>query len=340
MKTRGGEYWYWLARRLGALVAVVFTAATLNFVLPKLAPKNPLETKLLEMTQHGGSVGDISELIKNYEAKFGLDKPVLVQYGNYLVSLASFDLGYSIAFYPTRVSDMIVRALPWTIGLLLVSTLLAFALGTLFGALIAWENAPPWIKAMAPAVMVFAALPYYLLGLVLVYLFAFVWNVFPLQGGYSLMAIPGWNWSFAGDVLYHSLLPALSIVIASVGTWALAIRGMMVMVQGEDYMVYAEANGLAERRRFLRYGLRNAILPQVTALALHLGHIAAGAVLVERVFAYPGIGMLLFRAIEQSDYFVIYGVVYIIVLMVAASMLIIDLIYPLLDPRIQTGAAP
>ena len=201
--TARSAYWRWFARRLFALVAVVFTAATLNFVLPKLAPKNPLETKLLEMSQQGGSVNDISGLIKSYEEKFGLDKPVLVQYGNYLVGLASFDLGYSIAFYPTRVSDMIVRALPWTIGLLLVSTLLAFAIGTLFGALIAWERAPPWIKAMAPAVMVFAALPYYLLGLVLVYLFAFVWNVFPLQGGYSLMAIPGWNWRFVGEYLLY-----------------------------------------------------------------------------------------------------------------------------------------
>ncbi len=325
----------WLARRLLVLVAVVVTAATLNFVLPKLAPKNPLETKILEMSEQGGALTDISGLVKSYEEKFGLDKPVLVQYVNYLKGLATFDLGYSIAFYPARVSDLILKALPWTIGLLLTSTLIAFAIGTLFGALIAWERSPRFVKLMAPGVMVLAALPYYLLGLVLIYIFAFIWHVFPLQGGYSLMALPSWSWSFALDVLYHSLLPALSIVLASIGTWALTTRGMMIMVQGEDNMVYAEANGLSERRRFLRYGLRNAILPQVTALALHLGHIAAGAVLVERVFSYPGVGMLLFKAIEQSDYFVIYGVVYIVVLMIAIAMLIVDIIYPVLDPRIQ-----
>ena len=329
--------WLGILRRIFMLVAVIVTAATLNFALPKLSPKNPIETKLLEMSAQGGALTDISGLVKNYEAKFGLDKPLLVQYGNYLVGLATFDLGYSIAFYPMRVSELIFTALPWTIGLLLVSTLLAFVIGTLFGALTAWEGAPRALKAMAPGVIVFAALPYYLLGLVLVYLFAFVWSVFPLQGGYSLMATPSWSMEFALDVLYHALLPGLSIVLTSIGGWALTTRGMMIMVQGEDYMVYAESNGLGARRRFFSYGLRNVMLPQVTALALHLGHIAAGAVLVERVFAYPGVGMVLFKAIEQSDYFVIYGVVYIMVVMVALAMLITELLYPLLDPRVRMG---
>jgi len=330
--------WWRLLRRIPMLLAVVVTAATLNFMLPKLAPKNPVETKLLEMSEQGGSLTDISGLVRAYEERFGLDQPVLVQYLNYLKGLATFDLGYSLAFYPTRVADLILQALPWTIGLLLTSTLIAFVIGMLFGALIAWDRAPRLARVLAPGVMALAALPYYLLGLALIYLLAFTWQVFPLGGGYSLMALPAWNWSFALDVLYHSLLPALSIVLASIGTWALTTRGLMVTVQGEDFMVYAEANGLSERRRFLNYGLRNVMLPQVTALALHLGHIAAGAVLVERVFSYPGIGMLLFRAIEQSDYFVIYGVVYIIVVMIALAMLIVDVIYPLLDPRIRTGA--
>ncbi len=328
-----------LARRILVLVAVVVTAATLNFVLPKLAPKNPVASKLIEMSETGASVGDIESLLKVYEAKFGLDRPIVLQYFDYLGSLFTFDLGYSISFYPTRVADLILSALPWTIGLLFTATIIAFLLGTLLGALVAWEKAPKFLQVVTPGIMVLAALPYYLLGLVLIYLFAFVWHVFPLQGGYSILAFPGWNWGFVLDVLYHSLLPALSIVLASVGSWALAMRGMMVTVQGEDYMLYSEANGLRPRRRFLHYGVRNAILPQMTALALQLGHIAAGAVLVERVFLYPGVGMLLFRAIERSDYFVIYGVVFIIVVMVALSMLLVDLLYPLLDPRIRTGAA-
>ncbi len=327
----------WLGQRVAMLLVVILTAGSLNFVLPKLASQNPVEAKLLALTESGGSLNDIKGLVDSYNQKFGLDKPVIVQYGNYLASMATLDLGYSIAFYPARVIDLIGKALPWTIGLLCTATLIAFTIGTLLGALVAWKGAPGFVGALAPAVMVLAALPYYLVGLVLVYLFAFTWAIFPLQGGASLMATPGWDWDFITDVLGHSLLPALSIVLASIGTWALAMRGMMVTVQGEDYMITAEANGISPRRRFFGYGLRNAMLPQITSLALHLGQIAAGSVLVERIFGYPGLGMLLFQAIQQSDYFVIYGCVIIIVVMVACATLLVDLVYPLLDPRVRLG---
>jgi peptide/nickel transport system permease protein len=323
-----------LGKRLLLTLAVVFTAASLNFLLPKLAPKDPIETKLLELTETGGALTDMTALVAAYRAKFGLDKPVAQQYLAYLGDVATFDLGQSIAFYPARVIDLVGRALPWTIGLLLTSTLLAFALGTVLGALLAWEGAPRLLGVLAPGVMVLAALPYYLLGLVLVYLFAFSWRWLPLGGGFEITAVPGLRWDFALDILRHSLLPAASIVLASVGTWALAMRGMMITVQGEDYMAYAEANGLSARRRFFSYGLRNALLPQVTGLALHIGYIATGSVLVERVFQYPGLGNLLFAAIQKNDYFVIYGVVFILVVMIAVLMLLVDLLYPLLDPRI------
>lgn len=332
-------FWRWLGGRVLMLLAVVLTAATLNFLLPRLAPMNPVESKLLSLQESGGALTDIKPLVDAYNQKFGLDKPLLTQYGNYLSNTVRFDLGYSIAFYPARVIDLIGRALPWTIGLLLTSTVIAFVLGSLLGALIAWEHAPKLLLYLAPGVMVLAALPYYLLGLILIYLFAFTWQLFPLQGGYGITSMPGFTWSFAGEILRHSLLPALSIVLASVGGWALGMRGMMVSVQGEDYMNYALANGLSARRRFFSYGLRNALLPQVTGFALQIGHVAAGAVLVERVFGYPGLGTLLFEAIQQSDYFVIYGVVFIIVVMIATMMLLIDLVYPLLDPRIRLGTS-
>lgn len=327
----------WLGQRVLMLLAVVFTAASLNFLLPKLAAKDPVETKLLQLTESGGALTDIKDLVDAYKAKFGLDKPLLQQYGNYIASTARFDLGYSIAFYPARVTDLIARALPWTIGLLLTATFIAFALGTVFGALLGWDGAPRFLGVIAPGIMVLAALPYYLVGLVLIYVFAFSWKLLPLQGGFGITSVVGWRWDFALEILAHSMLPALSIVLASIGTWAFAMRGMMVTVQGEDYMAYAQANGLSPRRRFLSYGLRNALLPQVTALALQIGHVAAGAVLVERVFGYPGLGNLLFQAIEQNDYFVIYGVVFIIVVMIAAMMFLLDLVYPLLDPRIRHG---
>ena len=332
-------FWRWLGARILMLVAVVFTAASLNFLLPKLAPTNPIETKLLALQENGGSLTDIHKLVQAYEAKFGLNKPILQQYANYIENAATFDLGYSIAFYPARVIDLIARALPWSIGLLATSTLIAFVLGTLLGAIVAWEHAPRFLLFLAPGVMVLSALPYYLLGLVLVYLFAYNWQIFPLQGGFELTDTPGWTWGFAFDVLRHSILPALSIVLASMGTWALAMRGMMITVQGEDYMAYALANGLPVRRRFFSYGLRNAMLPAVTGLALHIGYVAAGSVIVERIFGYPGLGSLLFEAIQQNDYFLIYGIVFIIVVMIATLMLLVDLVYPLLDPRIRLGHA-
>ncbi len=324
-----------LTKRLLLMLAVIFTAASLNFLLPKLAPKDPIETKLLELTETGGALTDMKGLVEAYRAKFGLDRPLAEQYLSYIKDTASLDLGQSIAFYPARVTDLVGRALPWTIGLLLTSTLIAFALGTVLGALLAWEGAPRLLGLLAPGVMVLAALPYYLLGLVLIYVFAFSWRLLPLGGGFEMTAIPGLRWDFVLDILRHSLLPAASIVLASVGTWALAMRGMMVTVQGEDYMAYAEANGLSVQRRFFSYGLRNALLPQVTGLALHIGYIAAGSVLVERVFQYPGLGNLLFAAIQQNDYFVIYGVVFILVVMIAVLMLLVDMLYPLLDPRVR-----
>jgi peptide/nickel transport system permease protein len=322
-------------KRLLMMVLVIWLAASINFILPKLSPTDPVQDKLAEMAESRSQMNDIGGLVASYNRQFGLDRSLWQQYASYLKNTATLDLGYSIAFYPARVSDMIATALPWTIGLVLTATLIAFCIGSLLGAVVAWRGAPKFVGRIAPLFMMLAALPYYLLGLVLVYVFAFAWRIFPLSGGYSLFSVPEFSLSFVSDVLYHSTLPALSIVLASIGTWALSMRGMMITVQGEDYMVYAEANGLGPVRRMLGYGLRNAMLPQVTSLAMHVGHIAGGAVLVERVFNYPGVGTLLFKAIEGSDYFVIYGVALVMVVMIALAMLIVDLVTPLIDPRVR-----
>jgi peptide/nickel transport system permease protein len=186
--------------------------------------------------------------------------------------------------------------------------------------------------------MVFSAIPFYLIGLVLIYFLGAKAGLFPLSGGYGIVSIPEWSWDFALEVLYHSALPGLSIVIASIGTWAIGMRGMMVTVQGEDYMAFAEAKGLKPGRLFYRYGMRNAILPQVTALALFFGQIVTGAVLVEIVFSYPGLGSLLLDSIKLFDFPTIYGIVFILTLTVALSMLIVDLLYPIIDPRVRFGS--
>ena len=314
---------------------IVWAGATLIFIMPRLAPVNPIRERLLQAMSLGGAgKADLELVVAAYEARFGLDQPLWKQYLNYLADLARLDFGVSIAYFPSQVSDMIAHALPWTLGLIGMATLIAFALGTLFGALLAWPRSPAIFKYLSGPFLALSAIPYYLLGLILVFILGFSLRLFPLGGGYTLGTIPGPTLDFALDVAYHSIIPALSIVLSSIGFWALSMRSMMVTVLGEDYITYAEARGLRERFIFLRYALRNALLPQTTGLALAMGYVVSGAVLVEVVFAYPGVGTVLFRAIQNFDYFVIYGVVFMIILSIGLATLILDLIYPLLDPRI------
>ncbi len=325
----------YLSRRLIQFVAVLWGAATLNFFIPRLAPGNPVRDQLTQMASQGGylQVG-IEEMVKSYDQQFGLDQPLWSQYLHYLGSVLQFDFGYSLSQYPVRVMTLIQAALPWTIGLLLASTLLAFLLGTLLGAFIGWTRSPRVLRYLVLPLLVFSSIPCYLLGLLLVYALAVTHPFFPLSGGYSISSVPSLSVPFVVDILRHSLLPAFSIVLAGMGFWGLGMRGMMVTTEGEDFMLFAEAKGLKGLRILLRYAVRNAILPQFTSLAIALGHIVSGSVIVEVVFGFPGIGSLLVKAISGSDFFLLYGIVFMIILAISLATLLIDLVYPLLDPRI------
>lgn len=323
-------------RRLMLLVLIVWSAATLNFLIPKLTPRNPLREKLMEEASRSGYIPPgFEEMVQAYEEQFGLNAPVWQQYITYMSQVVRGDLGYSIANYPKTVTELIGEALPWTIGLLLVTTLLAFTAGTLLGALMSWPRASGFVRYVMPSFLVFSSIPAYVIALTLIYFIAFRWKLLPLGGGYGIGTVPTRSVSFALEVAKHAILPAISLIIATSGGWAIAMRGMMVTVQGEDYMVFAEAKGLKDRRLFFRYGVRNALLPQVTGLALALSHIVSGAVLVELVFGFPGIGTLLARSITRLDYFTIYGVVLVLITTIGIAMFIMDMVYPLLDPRIK-----
>jgi peptide/nickel transport system permease protein len=326
----------YVAKRFGVFLLIVWLAATLNFFLPKLSGQDPVRTKLLEQAALGGYVhAGIEDMVKEYQRRFGLDKPLWRQYRTYLHDVSHLDLNYSIANYPRTVIGMIGEALPWTIGLLGTTTLLSFAIGTLLGALLAWPGAPRWMRWLMPPLWALHAIPFFLLGLVLMYLLAFRLQWLPIFGGYSAGAKPALSWNFILDVLRHAILPALSIVLVSVGGWALAMRGMMVTTMGEDYVTFAEAKGLRNATIFTRYCMRNAILPQTTGLALALGQILSGAVLVEAIFGYPGIGALLFQAIAENDFFLIQGIVFTVIVALGFATFILDVTYPLLDPRIS-----
>ncbi len=324
-----------VARRFGVFLLIVWLAATLNFFLPRLSGQDPVRTKLLAQAALGGYVQTgIEDMIKVYDQRFGLDKPLWRQYVTYLADVSRFDFNYSIANYPRTVNEMIAEAIPWTVGLLGVTTLVSFGLGTFLGALLAWPRAPRWMAWLMPPLWALHAIPFFLLGLILTYVLAFQLDLLPIFGGYSPGAMPALTLEFGLDILSHAMLPALSIVLVSTGGWALGMRGMMVTTMGEDYVTFAEAKGLKSATVFLRYCVRNAILPQVTALALALGQILSGAVLVEVIFGYPGIGALLFQAIRENDHFLIQGIVFTVIVALGLATFVLDVLYPLMDPRI------
>jgi peptide/nickel transport system permease protein len=225
-------------------------------------------------------------------------------------------------------------ALPWTVTLLLITTILSFLIGNVLGAILAWPSAPKFLNFVMPPILMMSAIPYFLLGLILVYTRGVLLGVFPMYGGYTTGTIPNLTPAFIWDVIWHSLLPALSIILVSMGGWALGMRSMMIMTQGEDFVVFADAMGLRDRTIFARYAIRNALLPQVTALALALGTIVSGAVLVEVIFGYPGIGTMLYQAIRGSDYYLVQGIVFVVIVSIGLATFLLDIIYPLLDPRI------
>ncbi|HYH11382.1 MAG TPA: ABC transporter permease [Thermomicrobiales bacterium] len=329
-----GLSWGYVVRRLGMFVFTIWASATLMFFIPRLAPGDPVQAMITRLTSQGGYVEGSAQLIAAWRERFGLDDPLLVQYLSYLRSMLTFDFGFSLSQFPTEVSEMIGRAIPWTVGLLAVSTVLSFLAGTVIGALMAWTRTPGLLRVLLPVTLTFTAIPFYILGIMLVYVFVFAFGLFPISGGYRSELTPGFDLVFVNSVIQHGTLPALSIVLASMGFWALGMRGMMVTVAGEDYITLARAKGLRPLDILFRYEIRNAILPQVTALVLGLGGIVGGTVLVEYIFGYPGVGALLYQSISNSDYTVMQGIVFILILTTVTAVFVIDLVYPLLDPRI------
>lgn len=327
----------YVVQRIVLFFAIMWLAATINFVLPRLATgRDPIREQLIAQSMRGGFMSQSMEvMVQEYRVKFGLDEPLPKQYVNYLWNTIRFDLGKSLTNYPKAVMNLIGEALPWTLGIVSFAIVTSFTLGTILGALIAWPRAPRFLKYTVPFLLTFSAVPFYILGLILIYFFAFQLKWFPIGGGYPIGTVPTFTFGFVTKLIYHAMLPSLSMILASTGGWALGMRGMMVTIQGEDYMNYAEAKGLPDGRIFFGYAVRNAMLPQTTGLALSLGQLIAGAGLVEVVFGYPGIGSLLGQSITQFDYTTIYGIVFFLIVTLGIVLLVLDLLYPLIDPRIN-----
>ena len=329
----------YLLARLGMAALVVALALVINFAIPRLMPGDAVEAQLAQLSAGGGQVGDVQAVAAAMRARFGLDQPATAQFAAWLGGLARLDLGVSVVNYPQTVGSIVTGALPWTLGLLGAATLISFTLGTTLGGLLAWRGTPRWVVVVALPLVTLSAVPYFILGVVLLAVFALGLGWFPAAGGFAFGEAPTADLRGIGLLLWHAALPALSIVLASMGLWAVGMRGMVISVLGDDHIALAEAKGLPPRRIFLAYGLRVAMLPQFTALALQLGTLVSGAILVEVIFAYPGLGFRLYQAIQQKDLFVVQGIVLLLSVSIAVAMLLLELLYPLVDPRVTAGRA-
>jgi peptide/nickel transport system permease protein len=327
----------YFVRKAGFYAVALWAALTLNFLIPRLLPGNPVDILLAKLQQRGGSV--TPETRRAYELLLGGDtsQPLIAQYGSYLVNVFRGDLGVSVSYFPAPVSEVIAGSLPWTIVLVGLSTVVAAVIGVALGAFVGWKPGT-WLDSLVPATTMLAAVPYFWLALILVYVFATTMRLFPSQGGYDVVLDPGWNAEFISSAVQYGILPAATIVIASLGGWLLGMRNMMVSTLSEDYILTAQAKGLTQGRILRAYAARNAVLPSVAGFAISLGFVVSGSIVTEQVFSYPGIGSKLLNAVTNNDYALMQGIFLFITLAVLGANLVVDLLYGIVDPRTRARA--
>jgi peptide/nickel transport system permease protein len=321
-------------RRLGFFALTLWAALTLNFFLPRLMPGNPAEAM---MGKFRGPVNP--QALKALEAAFGVStkEGIFGQYIHYLGNVATGNFGTSLYFYPQSVGRVILDAIPWTLGLVGVTTVLAFLLGTGIGILAAWRRGGRLDSIAPPVFVITSAIPYFWVGMMLILVFAEKLQWFPAAFGYSLNVTPGFNLTFIVNVVEHAVLPACALLITTIGTWILTMRNTMVTTLAEDYVRMARAKGLPGRRIMFDYAARNAILPNLTGFAMSLGFVVGGAILVEYVFNYPGVGYMLLQAVSNEDYPLMQALFLLITVAVLVAILLADIATAILDPRTRTA---
>lgn len=317
-------------RRLEFFVVTLWAALTLNFIIPRLMPGNPAEAMLARF--HGRAS---PQAVKTIEVALGFhtNESVLQQYSEYLWNTAHLNLGVSLSYFPLSVNQSIMFGLWWTVGLVGVSTVIAFILGTLIGMLSAWRRGG-WLDGILPTVfVVVSAFPYFWVALIMVLIFAVTLQWFPSVFGYDIDKQINLSWDFASNVVWHAILPALTIVITSIGGWVLTMRNTMITTLAEDYVKMARAKGLSPVRIMFMYAGRNSILPNLTGFAMSLGFVISGAILVEIVFNYPGLGYMLLQAVNNEDFALMQALFLLITMAVLVAILAADFVTAWLDPR-------
>jgi len=323
----------YVLRRLGFYLIAFWASITLNFLLPRFMPGDPVSRMFAKVQ---GRMDP--EQIEQLRQLFGLEEiPLWQQYLDYLRNTFTGHMGLSISRFPTPVSEVIGSTLPWTLLLGGTALLIAVVIGNGLGIVAAWRRGGSVDSVLPPVLIFIGSFPYFWLAMGALYLFGVVLGWFPLGHAFSAGTTPSWDWAFFIDVAYHLVLPAATIVLVSIGGWMLGMRNSMITTSSEDYITMAEAKGLRPNRIMLRYAARNAILPQVTGLGLTIGFIAGGALLTEVVFAYPGIGYQLLSAVNALDYPLMQGIFLTITTAVLVANFVVDIAYVRLDPRVRTS---
>jgi peptide/nickel transport system permease protein len=321
----------YFVRRIGFFLATLWAAITLNFVIPRLQPGDPAEV-MVEKLQGRNAQLDHAQ-VEAMRAMLGTPHGSLWhQYLAYLRTLAHGDFGISYTYFPYRVSDVIGQAMPWTLALVGVTQVLAFIIGITLGAYAAWRRNTRFDSIVTLGSTFLGTLPSFWIALLLIFGFGYTLGWFPTSGGYG-STMPGWNFAFIGDAVYHSILPAAALLVTAPIGWILGMRNTMIMNLGEDYIRLAKAKGLTDRTVALRYAARNALLPSITGFAISLGGILGGSILVEGIFDYPGMGRLMGEAIGNRDFPLLQTLLLFIITGVLIANLIADLLYGVLDPR-------
>ena len=332
--TKNGYFKYFSKKIIWFLITLA-SAVTLNFFLPRLMPSDPVAAIVGRLAPGIQDPEAIRRVYESFTQIFGLDKPLYEQFFIYIRNLFQGEFGLSFSRYPRPVIEILSNAIPWTIGLQLPAILVGWTLGNVLGALAAYIRRG-FDKTLMPAMLFLGGVPAFGMAIILLTVFAINLNLFPVQGGYEQGIIPGWNMTFFTSIIRHYHMPFWSIVIISIGGQSLGMRSMSIYELNADYVKYSRYMGIKDHK-IVRYVFRNAMLPQVTGLALSIGSMVGGALVAELIFSYPGLGSTLFRGISEGDYPLIAASMLIITLMVLVTVFLLDIIYGLIDPRVKVS---
>jgi peptide/nickel transport system permease protein len=332
------RYAAYILRRSGQFVLIVFIGVNISFFITHATPVDPVEQTIAATTSFGSTSPEaIAMMRQSLRELYGLQGGPLDQYLAFWKRVAVGDFGPSLSAFPTPVSVLIWRALPWTIGLLVVSTLITWVAGNLLGGLAGYYRDSRLLRFAGIVAMGLHPIPYYIVAFVLLITFGYLWPVLPISGGAQMNIARDFGIRHIASILTHAILPVLSLVLVGLGGWFMGMRSLVSNIVSEDYVTYAELGGVDRRRILVSYVMRNAVMPQVTGLAMSLGAIFNGAIITEQVFGYPGIGTLLVDAVHAGDYSLVLGITSVSIIAVSVAVLLIDLLYPLLDPRVKIG---